>query len=186
MNQYLSPCHDRQACITRNQGLVFYYVGYFSQNIINAIGDAVRLRLECSETPGSLRRKIFSIFIEMAQNIVHYSSDQLTLESDRTHEMRAGSVCITQESGHFLIICKNPVTPEWAQQLRQELEALRVMSVDQIRQSYREQLRREAPEHSKGAGLGLLTIARDSSGPIEYALETNPCGDVLFTLKATL
>ncbi|MCG5501998.1 SiaB family protein kinase [Ectothiorhodospira lacustris] len=186
MNQYLSPCHDHDECIIRNQGLVFYYVGYFSQNIINAIGDAVRLRLECSETPGSLRRKIFSIFIEMAQNIVHYSSDQLTRGADEDHVMRAGSVCITQEEGRFMIICKNPVTPEWAQQLRQDLEALRVMSMDQIRQSYREQLRKAAPEHSKGAGLGLLTIARDSSGPIEFALEPDSAGDVMFTLKATL
>ncbi|MEY6431533.1 SiaB family protein kinase [Thioalkalicoccus limnaeus] len=185
MNRYLSACTDRESCLAQNPGLIFFYVGYFSQNIINAIGDAVRLRLEYSEMPGGLRRRIFSIFIEMAQNVVRYSSDQL-VSGPQQNELRAGSVCITQENGRFLIICKNPVTQDWAERLRPVLEELRLMSVEEIKRSYREQLRKELPADSVGAGLGLLTIARDSDGPIEFALEPDPTGELLFTLKATL
>ncbi|HQT43917.1 MAG TPA: SiaB family protein kinase [Halothiobacillus sp.] len=166
--------------------LIFFYAGYFSQNIINAIGDAVRLRLEQSETSGSVRRKIFSTFIEMAQNIVHYSSDSLTPLDQATLEMRAGSVMVTHLDNTFHIICANPVEANFAEQLKPLLEPLRVMSTEQIKDAYRKMLRTETGENSKGAGLGFLTIAKDSSTPIEYGFEPVANGMIMFTLKATI
>jgi len=175
-----------KCCNIRNSNCVFYYSGYFSQNIINAIGDAVRLRLERSDTPGGVRRKLFSTFIEMAQNIVHYSSNNLTPIEQADRELRAGSVCVMQENGQFFIMCANPVTPEWAEHLRRVLEPLCDMSAEQIRYAYRRQLRKPAPDDSKGAGLGFLTIAKESSRPIEFSLEPNETGMVTFSLKATI
>ncbi|MCG5536332.1 SiaB family protein kinase [Ectothiorhodospira mobilis] len=187
MNRELCICAEPEGCILKNGELIFYYVGYFSQNIIHAIGDAVRARLENGETPGAVRRRMFSIFVEMAQNIVHYSSEQLPGGHDPGAEIRAGSVCICREDAHYHIICRNPVTSEWAERLRHVLEDLRQMSRDEIRQAYRRQMREGEPEeNSKGAGLGLLTIARDSEGPIDFRLEPGSAGDLIFTLKATL
>ncbi|MBK1692805.1 SiaB family protein kinase [Ectothiorhodospira mobilis] len=187
MNRELCICAEPQGCILKNGELIFYYVGYFSQNIIHAIGDAVRARLESTDTPGGVRRRLFSIFVEMAQNIVHYSSEQLPGGRDPGAEIRAGSVCICREDDHYHIICRNPVTTEWAERLRCALEDLRQMSRDEIRQAYRQQMREGEPDTlSKGAGLGLLTIARDSRDPIDFRLEQGSEGDLLFTLKATL
>ena len=58
--------------------VIFYYVGYFSQNIVAAMAEAVKLQLEVAGVAGPTRRKLFSAFIEMAQNIIHYSADALT------------------------------------------------------------------------------------------------------------
>ncbi|MFP4155639.1 MAG: SiaB family protein kinase [Halothiobacillaceae bacterium] len=176
-----------QCCSVRHSNLVFYYAGYFSQNVINATGDAVRLRLERSDTPTTVRRKLFSTFIEMTQNIVHYSSDNLTPGEQTDGEMRRGSLCILQKADTFYIVCANLVTPARAEHLRQVLEPLCEMSAEQIRKAYRRQLREETPAESKGAGLGLLTIAKESSRPIEYAFEPQDDTDMrLFTLKATI
>src|SRR5438445_2958516 len=78
----------------RERTVIFYYVGYFSQNIIAAMSDAVRLQLTVSGVDGSTRRKLFSSFVEMAQNIVHYSSDALTPPTQDSNQLRHGSVCI--------------------------------------------------------------------------------------------
>lgn len=180
-NESTKPCFPGL-----DPNLIFFYAGYFSQNIINAIGDAVRLRLEQTETSGSVRRKIFSTFIEMAQNIVHYSSDSLTPPDQATLEIRAGSVMVSQVAGAFHIVCANPVDPEFAEQLKPLLEPLRAMSMEQIKDAYRKTLRAETDEHSKGAGLGFLTIAKDSSAPIEYGFEATGNGMQMFTLKATI
>ncbi|MCG5516748.1 MULTISPECIES: SiaB family protein kinase [unclassified Ectothiorhodospira] len=188
MNQALCICTNKpQECARQNGDLIFYFVGDFSQNIIHAIGDAVKLRLEASETPGSTRRKLFSIFIEMAQNIIHYSSDPLEANDVSVGEIRAGSVCICRSGEQFQIICKNPVTRDWADQLQQTLSALREMSREEIKRSYRQQLRaEEPPANSKGAGLGLLTIARDSVAPIDYEIGEHPSGHMTLTLRAYL
>lgn len=167
-------------------GLIFFYAGYFSQNIINAIGDAVRLRLEQSDAPGGVRRKIFSTFIEMAQNIVHYSSDTLTPPDQATLEMRAGSVMVMHTDGQFLITCANPVDAQYADKLKGILDPLRAMTTEQIKDAYRKTLRADTDEDSKGSGLGFLTIAKDSSAPIEFQFSPNEHGLFMFTLKATI
>ena len=177
-----TPCFPGLA-----DNLIFFYAGYFSQNIINAIGDAVRLRMEQSEASSSVRRKIFSTFIEMAQNIVHYSSDTLTPPDQATMEMRAGSVMVTHSDDRFYILCANPVDAKFAEQLKPLLDPLRVMTTEQIKNAYRQTLRSaDNAENSKGSGLGFLTIAKDSSAPLEYGFTPAAHGMLMFTLKATI
>ena len=78
--------------LAREHQVIFYYVGYFSQNIVAAMAEAVKLQLERAGVAGPTRRKLFSSFVEMAQNIIHYSSDALTLPSQDNGELRHGSV----------------------------------------------------------------------------------------------
>ena len=77
-----------------------------------------------------------------------------------------------------LVIGQNPI------------DALRIMSMAEIRDAYRAQLRSgDADADSKGAGLGLLTVARDAAGPIEYSLADMPGYEnrlLYFYLKATV
>ncbi|HKE49514.1 MAG TPA: SiaB family protein kinase [Rhodanobacteraceae bacterium] len=169
------------------RNIIFYYFGYFSQHIVSAMADAVRLQLEQAETAAATRRKIFSSFVEMAQNITHYSVDALTPEALRDNQLRQGSVCIGIEDGRYFLLSANPVAPESVDALRSKLEPLRTMTLEDIKRAYRETLRAEQPEGSKGAGLGFLTVARDASAPLEF--EFGPCEGsdaVMFYVKATI
>ena len=179
----------REFCeLARKKNVIFYYVGYFSQNIVTAMSEAVKLRLEQSGTAGPIRRRLFSSFVEMAQNIIHYSADSLTPPQQKQNELRHGSVCIGVDAeGHHFLLCANPIAVEQADVLRQRLESLRAMTLDEIKASYRESLRSEAPVDSKGAGLGFLTVARDASGPLEFDFEhTGDAGTAMFFLKTTI
>ncbi len=174
--------------MARERNVIFYYVGYFSQNIIAAMSDAVRLQLTVSGVDGSTRRKLFSSFVEMAQNIVHYSSDALTPPTQDTNQLRHGSVCICMVDDRYRLMCSNPVAITRVGQLRAALEPLRTMTLDQIKQAYKETMRAEAPEGSKGAGLGFLTVARDASAPLEYSFQPIDADPVstMFFLTATI
>jgi len=154
--------------LARQNRVIFYYVGYFSQNIVAAMAEAVKLQLEVSGATGPTRRKLFSSFVEMAQNIIHYSADALTPDRQDDRELRHGSVCISERDGQYLLLCANPIDIEIAEGLRQKLETLRSMTMDEIKQAYKDTLRAEAPEGSKGAGMGFLTMARDASAPLEF------------------
>jgi hypothetical protein len=165
--------HSTFCDLARQHHVIFYYVGYFSQNIVAAMADAVKLQLEVAGVAGPTRRKLFSSFVEMAQNIIHYSADTLTPSSQDNGELRHGSVCIQREAdGSFLLLCANPVEPRIADELRAKLDALRSMTLEEIKQAYRQTLREETPSGSKGAGIGLLTVARDAREPLEFDIET--------------
>ena len=188
----LTLCKYRQiiafAELARKSEVIFYYMGYFSQAIITAMAETVKLQLEAEGLDGSARRRLFSSFIEMAQNIIHYSSDGLTPSDQTDREMRHGSVMIARDEENYALICANPVASVDVEELRGILEPLRTMTLAEIKQAFRDSLRTETPEGSKGGGLGFLTMARDAAEPLEFDLvpETGDPDHLTFYLKATI
>lgn len=178
--QEFSQCLERK-------NVVFYYMGYFSQSIITAMADAVKMRIEHHGAEKKTSRKIFSSFIELAQNIVHYSSDYYSASDTPEGAIRHGALLIIFKDERYYLYCTNPVQSEVAARLHENLEHLNSLSNDEIRQEYKEMLRKEAPPESKGAGLGLLTIARDASEPLQHEFRPTDTETIsAFYLKAVI
>ncbi|OHC64763.1 MAG: hypothetical protein A3H93_04130 [Rhodocyclales bacterium RIFCSPLOWO2_02_FULL_63_24] len=154
-------------------GVIFYYTGVFSQNVIAAIGDSLKQRLDSVNASSAARRKVFSTFIEMAQNILHYAPE-LTEDDGAGPPAKCGALAVGRnDEEKFFVVCGNPVRMEDISRLHEKLEPLRQMSIAEIKAAYREQLRNEdhaSDSVSKGAGLGFLTMARDATEPIEYSI----------------
>ena len=149
-------------------GVLFYYTGEFSQNVIGAMSDTLKQRLDSAGVSGPARRKLFSTFIEMSQNIMHYADQAGSAGA------KIGALAIGRNGGNkYWIVSGNPVRIEHIERIKGKVEPLRSMTLDEIKAAYREQLRNE--EHardavSRGAGLGFLTVAREASEPIEYQI----------------
>lgn len=169
------------------QGTVaLHYTGFFSPQNITAMGEVVKLYLETHEASQKVRRRLFSSFVEIVQNILRYSQDSRALSQDEK-DYRFGSVCFRYDEGKYYLESSNLVCTAASDQLRENLESLRVMSADEIKQAYRSGLRAESPAWSKGANIGLLTLARDVSEPLEYHLYPLEASDYsAFWLKATI
>ena len=168
-------------------GVLFYYAGEFTPPVIAAAADSLKARLATEDASGPAKRKLFSTFVEMAQNIIHYSADSLTPSSLNNGELRHGSVCIRrEEDGSFLLLCANPIESLMAEALRVKLNALRSMTLEEIKQAYRQTLREETPEGSKGAGMGFLTVARDAREPLEFDFDGESGDSPVFYLKAAI
>ena len=54
---------------------VLSYSGYMSEDILEAIGDTLRQRLENHSRDGRQIRNVFSIFVELMQNIIRHGVD---------------------------------------------------------------------------------------------------------------
>lgn len=174
--------------LARERNVVFYYTGYFNQTMVGAMGEALRQRIS-DQAAGGIRRRLFSIFVELAQNVVHYSAEMLSDRAADDHEIRRGAIWIGEQDGRFFVVCANPVERRAVGRIREKLEPLRSMTLDQIKLQYREQLRSENQQGSKGAGLGFLTVARDASQPIEFDFVDEYGADdptTLFYLKAII
>jgi hypothetical protein len=174
--------------IAQRRNLIFYHKGYFSHSIVAAMSEVVKLQLEVAGISAPTRRKIFSSFIELSHNIVHYSCDSLGDAYEQDGAIREGAMCISAEGERHLMVCMNPVATVAVNELREKLEPLRNMSIEEIKQAYKISLRSETPADSKGAGLGFLTMARDASAPLEFAF--HPRDDdshtTLFCLKTII
>lgn len=156
-------------------GVIFYYTGGFSQPIVAAIGDTLKQRMESVAASTTARRKVFSTFIEMAQNILHYAAAE-TPPPDAAPDAaptKYGALAVGRDGEKFFVVCGNPVRMDDVSRLHEKLEPLRRMSLDEIKTAYREQLRNDEHDKdtvSRGAGLGFLTMARDATEPIDYSI----------------
>jgi hypothetical protein len=157
------------------ENVIFFFSGYLSQAVINTCAETIQARLDKVEASAKVRRKLLAAFIEIAQNVVHYSSESSTPPDQDEGEFRFGTICIAGTGGKFVIMGSNPILAPTETRLHARLEAIRAMSEDEIRRAYRERLSAdEAEEHSKGGGLGFLMLARDASAPIEFQFAQDP------------
>lgn len=187
---------ERFQTSTQDCGVLFYYAGEFTPAMIAAAADTLKGRLASEEAGSAAKRKVFSTFIEMAQNVLHYAAAHA--EPGQPQPPASGAIAVGRDAsegdaGHYWLVCSNPVHVEHIARLTEKLSALRAMSLAEIKESYRTQLRNN--EHadndalSKGAGLGLLTIARDASAPLEYSFASTPdpqARTALFHVKARI
>jgi hypothetical protein len=171
------------------QGVLFYYDGFLSQAIIAAMGEALRGKLEAEDSSSKATRKVFSTFVEMMQNIIHYT-DAAPVDGSSVAPAPCGNVAVGRKNDHYFIVSGNTVATSHVARLQEKLEAIRAMPLDEIKAEYKRKLRTdEQDDNSKGAGLGFLTVARDASEPIEFFFEAIPgSGNALsfFYLKATV
>ncbi len=169
--------------------VIFYYSGYLSQAILTATAEAVNLRLEQRDQDYKVRRRVLSSLIEMGQNIIHYSADCLTDPAQATDEMRFGVITIVRRGERYVVSCSNPIDHAVQERLEPKMAMVSRMSLDEIKAAYRATLRQDdGEEGSKGAGLGLLTLARDASDALEYRFADHPrsAGLKIFELIVTI
>ncbi|MGH6865916.1 MAG: SiaB family protein kinase [Methyloceanibacter sp.] len=173
------------------QGVIFAYSGYVTEPVLSGVGEALKQKLAIDDADTKTLRSVFAIFVEQMQNIIRYSAEKvhsLPLASDAgaLMEMRYGILTIGREGSDYAVCAGNLVQRSDVERLRARLNKIRNMSKEELKVLYREQLRADPEEGSKGAGLGFMEIARRASKPIEFDF-TDVDGDyVFFSLKATI
>lgn len=148
--------------------VLLHFTGELNGNVVATLSDTLRERLDDTAPDRRVARRVFSAFIEMAQNVLHYAPP-----SPGGHGPQ-GTLTVTREAERYAVMCCNRVRNDQVSRIRDRVDAVRAMTLDQIKAAYRAQLRND--EHatydvtSKGAGLGFLTLAREASAPIDYRI----------------
>lgn len=168
------------------RGIIFSFSGYLSEGILYSLGDALRHKMALEDTDLTTIKKVFSVFIEQAQNIIRYSAEKVQGNVGKSVELSSGMVTIGMEQGHFFIVCANTILEEDVPRLRQRLEMLQKMGKDEIKAYYKEQLREAPEEKSRGATIGLIEIARRASEPIEFDFDRIDSDKHFFCLKVSI
>jgi hypothetical protein len=151
-----------------NDGIIFCYCGPISHSTIEGIGQTLRLDLEIVDAGFNTSQSIFSIFIEQMQNILNYSADKIAKDTLFDKELRAGVLVIGRVDDGFYIYCGNKMLNEDVPKLQGKIEQIVSMDKEQLKSLYKERRKQSPEEGSKGAGLGLIEMARKAGKPIDY------------------
>jgi len=166
-----------------DQRILICFNGPVSRTLIGEIGVALKDHIESTQLHQSAAMDVFSVYIEMSQNIRHYAGRM------GYNDLEAAATVVIAEAGdgHYTVSAGNLVEPEDGDALVRRIQDLSFLDKAELKSLYKKQLRapREGGQAS-GAGLGLIEMARKASEPLQATLDQGPHGKVFFSLRAVI
>ncbi len=147
-----------------SDGIVFLsYGGYLSQTLISGMTEALELEAKEYGITMNVSNNLFTIFIELSQNIMNYSK---AVESDAKRPQ--GLIVVSKDSDYnYYIDSQNIISSEDKEKIEPKLLEIQSLDRDGIKKRYRELRRSGHNTHDKGGGIGFYEIAKKCDA-IEY------------------
>lgn len=143
-----------------DSGIVFLsYGGMLSQDLISNMTEALEKETEKNNVGLSASTNIFTIFVELSQNMMNYS--KCKNESNEKFDPK-GLVLVgyTKEDNNYYVLSRNVLDSTDKDKILPKLEEICSMSRDEIKKKYRELRKSGLDRHNKGAGIGFLEISK--------------------------
>lgn len=161
---------------------LYSFSGYITNRVLDGIAAGIEDVLAARSETNKSYRKIFGIFVEMAQNIIFYAPDRVEIPND---EAGFGTLSISTDGDHIRIHASNEVLPHQKEQLEKIFSQIKGQSSDEIGRLYKQRMLETFDDpNSRGGGLGYFDIARKSTRPIEFGFELLDNGKSVFHVSA--
>lgn len=162
----------------KKNNIILSFKGAVSQEILVEIGSIIRNQFDIHKSI----KKIFAVFVELAQNIMHYSAEsEFSLREGK--DVGVGIIIFSENEDYFYITSGNVVGTKKGKKVVEKIEKVNEMSADELKTYYKEQRRKPQADGSKGAGLGFIDIARKSNQKIDYQLKETEDGNSFLVLS---
>ncbi|MDX2302216.1 MAG: SiaB family protein kinase [Microscillaceae bacterium] len=149
-----------------HENILLSYKGPLSDVLLSEFSRDIRRKLD-NEDP-KIGKKVFSVFMELAQNVLYYSKEENLFGDNKD---KVGTLVIVQNDTHYRLITGNLVFKKDVPYLQEKCEVINSLDRDALRE-YKRNLRNEpSGEESKGAGIGLVQAALTSSHPLEIQIQ---------------
>jgi hypothetical protein len=144
------------------------FSGQFSQGIIEQLCDSIKGQMTEGEGTKPNPMKVISIFVEQTQNIINYNLKNIN-HKYYDQLLESSIVTIGKSADGFFITSGNIIDRKDLDPLVNKIEFLNSLKPDELKQYYKETMKKEKNlDNERGAGLGLIQMARKAKLPLEY------------------
>jgi hypothetical protein len=112
-------------------------------------------------------KRVFGVFLELAQNIMYYSAE-VEPSSSEGKPIGKGKIMVTEHANAILVSAANAVAIDTANRMAAQIDELNQLSRDQQKAVFLEKRRKPLAADSTSTGLGIIDIARKSDQPLAY------------------
>ncbi|MEA3383136.1 MAG: SiaB family protein kinase [Campylobacterota bacterium] len=141
-------------------GIVFIsYGGILTQPLISAMTEALEMEAEQNNVGMGVSSNIFTIFIELSQNMMNYSKSNVEESRDI---VPGGLIVVSKDSERtsYFIDSQNIISIDDKNKIEPKLEEIVTLNRDEIKKRYKELRRSGRNTHEKGGGIGFYEIAK--------------------------
>ncbi|HET6992005.1 MAG TPA: SiaB family protein kinase, partial [Bacteroidia bacterium] len=146
--------------LVRNFPFLFYYRGDYKIDISSEIFEIVNANLSLNFERSFVSRLSYLV-IECIQNVYRYTDSRGSFHD----------YCLIYSDKNFChVMTRNLVSGSKADELRSRLEEIKTKTSEEIDEAYKSGLRSKTLT-SKGAGLGLIEMARKTGNQLNYEFQ---------------
>ncbi|OQX98784.1 MAG: hypothetical protein B6I20_10640 [Bacteroidetes bacterium 4572_117] len=143
---------------------IISYNGPFDAQVLSIIAENIEYSL--SDNP-RVSKKLFKIFIELAQNISYYSAEKQ--ENSEGILFGVGIIMLREFENHYSFSTGNLIERKQVLPVLQKCETINLLDREKLRQ-YKRKLR-NMPSGEPGSGnIGLIQVALTADYPLEYSV----------------
>jgi hypothetical protein len=161
-------------------GISLVYLGEFSHEITKMFTSMAEDDMEREGETTSTRKKVYHVMVETLQNMTRHS-DEITEGS-----VGKGLFMIGKKEDSYYIITSNRITNDKKDQLEGALNQINHATKDELKEMYRKQIKEGKLSKKGGAGLGLIDIARKTTGKHDFQFIPFSDEHYLFVLKVEI
>ena len=141
-------------------GIIFVsYVGMLSQELISNMTEALEKETVKNNVSMSTSVNIFTIFVELSQNILNYSKSK----NEHIKELEPKGLVLVgydKEDDSYYVVSTNVIDRIDKDNISPKLTEIKSMNRDEIKKTYRELRKSGRDSHGKGAGIGFYEISK--------------------------
>jgi hypothetical protein len=165
----------------QSKEILLSYKGAFTHELLDCLLYLTENKLDLLGGKKSMRKKVYTIVVELLQNIYHHF-DPVYFKSE-LEDLEAVTFLIGKQDEEYNILAGNYIENSRIGFLKSVIDELNLLSDEELKTRYRHALDTGTFTDKGGAGLGMLFIARKSIGKIEYLVKDADYNHSFFSLK---
>ena len=167
----------------KNLNINISYSGPMWNYGIKGIAEMVKVSLSHDDIQYNAAKSIFSVFVEQVTNMLMHSAEKKQIVQTNDEYVSFGMLLLGSKDKTYFIQTGNAIKNENIEFIKSKIDHLNALDRNKLRQFYKEKMRSENDNpKSKGAGLGLIEIAKRATAPIRYSFEPIEDGLSYFSL----
>lgn len=163
--EVMSPIEEsiRIHQVLKDKGVFVLNKGNFSHEAIKPMLNMVEKNLVSHLELLAEQKILFHLLVELLQNISNHSLASRSGENE-------GIFYMGQDKKGYFITAGNYISKDKIENLTQSIDQINSMSKSELQALYKSKLRGGPKEKARGAGIGLIDLARFSKSYLDYRL----------------
>jgi Family of unknown function (DUF6272) len=167
----------------QSNSVIMSYKGAASNDLLTSLLAIAQTKLAETENKSAIKKRVFSILVEILQNIYHHFEE---VDSDNLREDDAITFLLVKTDTAYTIVTGNYVPINDVALLKRRIDEVNVLTSEQLKEKYRQQLNIGVVSPKGGAGLGIIDIARKAGNKLEYEFKDYSTNYSFFSLTVKI
>lgn len=173
---------ERYYQLIQNEKILLCYKGAIDGDVVSSLVKLMEKNISSSGEKLAIRKKVINILVEALQNILNYFTEE-SLDKSFENESFLVVTCTKQE---YEITVGNYISAHRMKTLKKRIDNVNMMSTEDLQKVYLDILENPKVSMSRGAGLGLIDMARRTQNKIDYAFSEYDQEHILFMMSMTV